>query len=234
MANQLDLEEQEQLDQLKHFWKQYGNLISWLLIAVLASFAAWNGYQYWQRSQATQAAAMFDELERISAQGDVALLVRAFTDMKDKYPGTTFAQQGGLLAAKVLHEGGKPDAAQAALAWVADSASDDAYRAIAKLRLAAVLAEKKSYDEALAQLAGTFPPEFLGLVADRRGDVFSLQGKTVEARAEYGRAYQAMDERLEYRRLVEIKLNALGTDPRALAAGDGTPTGAASVAGASK
>jgi hypothetical protein len=29
MAKHLDLEEQEQLDQLKHFWKQYGNLITW-------------------------------------------------------------------------------------------------------------------------------------------------------------------------------------------------------------
>jgi predicted negative regulator of RcsB-dependent stress response len=29
MATHLDLEEQEQLDQLKSFWKQYGNLITW-------------------------------------------------------------------------------------------------------------------------------------------------------------------------------------------------------------
>jgi len=50
MAQHLDLEEQEQLDELKHFWKQYGNLITWALIAVLSAFAAWNGYQYWQRS----------------------------------------------------------------------------------------------------------------------------------------------------------------------------------------
>ena len=39
MANNLDLEEQEQLDQLKHFWKQYGNLIAWALILVLGVFA---------------------------------------------------------------------------------------------------------------------------------------------------------------------------------------------------
>ena len=44
MASHLDLEEQEQLDQLKAFWKQYGNLVSWLLIAVLGAYAAWNGW----------------------------------------------------------------------------------------------------------------------------------------------------------------------------------------------
>ena len=54
MANHLDLEEQEQLDQFKHFWKQYGNAITWVLIAVLGSFAAWNGYQWWNKRQAEQ------------------------------------------------------------------------------------------------------------------------------------------------------------------------------------
>ena len=60
MANHLDLEEQEQLDQLKHFWKQYGNPITWGLIVVLAAFTGWNVYQYWQRNQASQASAMYD------------------------------------------------------------------------------------------------------------------------------------------------------------------------------
>ena len=69
MATQhLDLEEQEQLDQLKHFWKQYGNLITWVLIAVLGAYAGWNGYQYWQRSQAAQASALYGEIERLAAR----------------------------------------------------------------------------------------------------------------------------------------------------------------------
>lgn len=83
MAKHLDLEEQEQLDELRHFWKTYGNLITWLLIAVLGTFAAWNGYQYWQRSRAVQAAALFDEVERAASAGDLSRLERAFGDMKD-------------------------------------------------------------------------------------------------------------------------------------------------------
>jgi len=34
MATNLDLEEQEQLDQLKHFWAQWGNAISTVLAAL--------------------------------------------------------------------------------------------------------------------------------------------------------------------------------------------------------
>ncbi len=218
MANQLDLEEQEQLDQLKHYWKQYGNLITWALIAVLAAYAAWNGYQYWQRSQATQAAAMFDEVERLSKLGDISKVERAFGDMKDRYASTAYAQQSGLLVAKLYYEAGKVDAAKAALEWVATKAADDGYRAIARLRLAGILAEAKAFPGALSQLDGAFPTEFLPLVADRKGDIFALQGKSAEAKAEYEKAYKAFDERTEYRRLVELKLNALGADPRATAA----------------
>jgi len=218
MANQLDLEEQEQLDQLKHFWKQYGNLVTWVLIAVLGAYAGWNAYQYWQRNQAMQAAAMYDELERVSRQGDLAKVERAFGDMKERFGSTTYAQQSGLLVARLNFDGGKVDAAKAALAWVADKSSDEAYQAIANLRLAGILADAKSYPEAMARLDGSFPAEFVPLVADRKGDILALQGKTKEARTEYERAYKGLDERSEYRRLVEIKLNALGVDPRPAAA----------------
>ena len=237
MANQLDLEEQEQLDQIKHFWKQHGNLITWILIAVLAAFAGWNAYQLWQRNQSEQASAMYDELDRQSRQADLALVERAFADMKDRYPRTTYAWQGALLAAKVLSEGGKTDSANAALTWILGSSADDGYKAIARLRLAGLLAEGKFFDQALAQLGGDFPAQFQGLAADRRGDVLQLQGKTSEARAAFGQAYKLLDERVEYRRLVELKLNALGVDPRAATA-DGAATlaaaGGASASGATK
>jgi predicted negative regulator of RcsB-dependent stress response len=220
MANHLDLEEQEQLDQIKHFWKQYGNLITWALIVVLGAFAAWNSYQFWQRRQAAQAAAMYDEVDRIARSGDIAKLDRALGDMKDKFASTTYAQQAGLLAAKVYFEAGKVDAAKSALAWVADASTDEGYQAIARLRLAGVLAESKSFDEALKQLSLAFPADFAGLVSDRRGDIFLLQNKKAEAKAEYEKAYQSFDERSDYRRLVEVKLNALGADPRTRAAVD--------------
>lgn len=215
MANHLDLEEQEQLDQLKHFWKQYGNLITWSLIAVLGAFASWNFYQYYQRSQATQAAAMYDEVERVVKSADTAKTDRVFADMKDRFAATTYAQQAGLLVAKQYHNAGNVDAAKAALVWVADKSSDPGYQAIAKLRLAGLLTESKAFDEALAQLSGSFPANFEALVADRKGDVLALQGKKKEALAEYEKAYRSFDERTEYRRLVEVKLNALGVDAQA-------------------
>jgi predicted negative regulator of RcsB-dependent stress response len=215
MATHLDLEEQEQLDQLKAFWKQYGNLITWTLIAALGAFAAWNGWNWWQRDQSGKASAMYDELEKAARVGDAAKAAGVFADMKERFPRTTFTQQGALLAAKVQFEKGQPDAAGATLAWVSENATEDEYKSAARLRLAGLLLDQKKYDEALKTLDDASAKEFEALVADRRGDVLLAQGKTDEAKAAYNKAWQAMEPTVEYRRLIEAKLTALGAAPQA-------------------
>ena len=213
MAQHLDLEEQEQLAELKHFWKQYGNLITWVLIVVFGSVAAFNGYQYWQTKQASQASIMYDEVERAVQAADIGRIDRSLADMKDRFGGTAYAEQAGLLAAKAYYDKGNVDAAKAALTWVSDKGKDEGYQAIAKLRLSGILLETKAYDDALKLLSSSFSKDFVPLASDRRGDVLLLQGKKAEAKAEYEKAYKGLDERAEYRRLIEVKLNALGVDP---------------------
>jgi predicted negative regulator of RcsB-dependent stress response len=216
MARHLDLEEQEQLDELKHFWNQWGNLITWVLIAVLGSFAAWNGWQYWQRHQAVQASALYDEVERAAAGGDTARLQQAVKDIEDKFGRTSYAPQAALLAARVLADKGQLDAARAALQWAAGEAADDGYKAVARLRLAGLLVDAKAYDEALKQLSAGMPREFEPLAADRRGDIYNLQGKRDQAKAEYTKAWQGLAAGNDYRALVEVKLTSLGVDVQTL------------------
>jgi predicted negative regulator of RcsB-dependent stress response len=215
MATHLDLEEQEQLDQLKAFWKQYGNLLTWVLIALLGAYAAWNGWNYWQRDQAIKAGAMFDELEAAAQSGDADRAARVFADMRSRYPNTAFTQQGGLLAAKAQFDKGQLEPARGTLTWVAENASEDAYKTVAHLRLAGILLDEKHYDEALKQLDGPAAGEFRALVADRRGDILLAHGKKDEAIAAYRAAWTAMDPKVDYRRLIEAKLNSLGVDPSA-------------------
>lgn len=225
MAKHLDLEEQEQLAELKHFWNRYGNLITWVLIVVFGAIAAWNGWQYWQRTQSTQASALFDEVDRAAQAQDLPRVERAFSDIRERFASTAYAQQAGLVAARAMVDKGNPDGAKAALTWVADKAPDDGYRAIARLRLAGVLVDAKAYDEAAKVLSGSMPSEFEALASDRRGDIFMLQGKKAEAKAEYLKAYQAIGDRTEYRRLLEAKLNAMGVDPKPAGAPAGSQAG---------
>ncbi|MEY4490258.1 MAG: hypothetical protein RLY41_64 [Pseudomonadota bacterium] len=213
MASHLDLEEQEQLDELKHFWKRWGDLITWLLIVVLGGYAAWMGWQSYQVKQAAQSAVLYDTVERAALSNDIALLDRSVGDIKDKFASTTYAQQAALLAARVYQDKNRASDAKTQLAWVIDKASDEGYQALARLRLAALLIEEKAYDEARKQLTAKTPEAFAPLMADRLGDLAMLQSQPAEAVQQYKNAWKGLEPSAEYRRLVAVKLAALGADP---------------------
>lgn len=215
MATQLDLEEQEQLDQLKAFWKKFGTPITWLLILALAAFAGHNFWEKRKQEQAIKSGVLYDELDRAAGAGDVDKVGRVFADMKDKFATTAFTQQAALLAAKVQLDKGKADAAVGTLTWAAEHAAEPEYRTMARLRLAGILLDQKKPDDALKQLAAADSPSFAALVADRRGDVLASQGKVDEAKAAYLTAWKGLEGRLEYRRMVEAKLVVLGAPPEA-------------------
>jgi predicted negative regulator of RcsB-dependent stress response len=217
MAAHLNLEDQEQLDKIKHFWAQYGNIITWVLIAVFGSMAAWNGWNYWQRSQGSKAAAMYEELQRATISGDAANIERAFTSMKDGYGSTTYAAQAAMLAGKALYEAKKPDAARAALTWAMNDAAEPAYQGLARLRLAGMEFDAKAYDQAFKLLDTAMPKALEPLAQDRKADILLAQGKADEAKAMYQQAWKGMGERVEYRQLIEVKLAALGVDVSSLA-----------------
>jgi predicted negative regulator of RcsB-dependent stress response len=224
MATHLDLEEQEQLDQLKAFWKRWGNVTMLVLIAVLGAFAAWNGWQWYQREQAVKASNMYEELELAATSNDADRAALVFNDLKTRYPRTAYTQQAGLLAAKVQFGKGQLDAANTTLTWVAESAFETDYRILARLRLAGILLEQKKLDEAAKQLDEAekgASPEFVALVSDRRGDVLLAQNKPELAVAAYRKAWDLMDTKLEYRRLIDAKLTALAAPPEAPKAASG-------------
>jgi predicted negative regulator of RcsB-dependent stress response len=219
MATQhLDLDEQEQLDQLKDFWKKWGNLLTWVVIVSLGAYAAWMGYQSWENRRATQASSLYEEFEKAVQAEDATIVGRALADLSDNYESTTYTQQARLMAAKFYYDKGNLDGAKAALQSLVEKASDEGYQALGRLRLAGVLADQKNYDAALATLAASLPKEFEALAMDRRADIFALQGKPEQARAEYLKAYSAAEEAAPFRRLVEIKMRALGAEPPPAAA----------------
>lgn len=212
MATHLDLEEQEQLDQLKHFWNKWGTLITTVLVIVLGGFAAWNGYQYWQNRQGQQASALGSAVEAAVNSGDKARIDQAFGDLRSSYGGTLQAAHAGLLVAKAASDKGQVDDAKAALTWVADNASDEGLKATARIRLAAVLLSSQSYDEALKQLDAKMPTEFDAVVADHQGDIYLAKGDKAKAIEAYRTAYQKTTPGVEYRNVISVKLNALGED----------------------
>lgn len=208
-----DHEEQEQLDTFKAWWAQYGNLTTWVLIAVLLAFSGWSGWKYYQRDQSAKAALLYEEIVKAVDAKDAAKVARAAADIKEKFNRTAYAQMGSLSAAKLAFDMNDLKSAKAHLQWVADNGRSEEFKAIAKLRLAGVLLDEKLFDEGLKTLEGNFPEQFAALVADRRGDLLVAQNKTDLAREAYKAALDKTEIKNPARQLIQIKLDALGAAP---------------------
>jgi predicted negative regulator of RcsB-dependent stress response len=208
-----DLEEQEQIDSFKAWWKQYGNLLTWVLIVALTAYASWTGWNYYQRSQSAQASQLYDELQKAVVAKDNAKVQRAAADMQDKFGRSAYAQMSALAAAKAAFDANDLKTAKAQLQWVSDKGRDDEYKAIARIRLAGILLDEKAYDEGLKLLATDMPAQFAGLVADRKGDILVAQNKLEEARAAYQTALEKTEQKSPGRQLIQLKLDAIGGAP---------------------
>lgn len=213
-----DHAEQEQLASLKSWWGQYGNLVTWVLIAALGAYAAWTGWNYYQRNQSAQAAHLYEELEKAASEQDKEKVQRAAADMQSKFTRTAYAQMSALVAAKSAFDASDFQTAKTQLQWVIDNGRTDEYKVIAKVRLAGILLDEKAYEEGLKVLAGDFPAQFVGLVEDRKGDILVAQNKLEEARTAYQAAIDKTDPRNPGRQLMQIKLDAIGGEPAAKAA----------------
>lgn len=204
-----DHQEQEQLDSFKAFWSQYGNIIIWVLILALGSYAGWNYWKTHQRNQSVEASALYDELQASLLANDNAKVQRVAGDIRAKYESSAYATMAALAAAKTAFEANDLKTAKTQLQWAAEHGNDE-YKSIANLRLAGVLLDEKAFDEALKVLNGKFLPQFTSEVNDRKGDVLVAQNKLNEARAAYVAAIAAMDPNAPGRQLVQIKLEAIG------------------------
>lgn len=214
-----DLEEQEQLDELKTWWKLHGNLITNLLLGVALVAAGWQGWNWWKRSQTAEASAVFSALQAAAVQRDVKRVRELSGNLIDKFSITEYAGMGALLAARVQAETGDPRNARAQLTWAADNAKDAGLRDLARLRLATLMLDEKAFDDALKQLATDPGEQFGPRFAEMRGDVLAAQGKVAEARTAYDAALAKYDalvkvddsrRRPGYRDILEVKRDTLG------------------------
>lgn len=217
-----DLEEQEQLEELKTWWKQYGNQLTTAITVVALAVAAWQGWNWWQRNQAAQASAVYIGLEQAIGMQDAKKARERAGELIEKYPGTAYAALGALLSARAQVEFGDAKTAHTQLQWVIDQGKDEVVRDLARLRLATLLLDEKSYDAALKQLAAAPQAALAARFAELKGDVLAAQGKKADAAASYTAALDAVDKAAKsegnhansphaaYRDMLQTKLDSLG------------------------
>ncbi|PHV12996.1 YfgM family protein [Chitinimonas sp. BJB300] len=205
-----DLQEQEQIAEIKAWWTQWGKLLITVAVALLVAYvgqAAWKAYQQSQGEAATTA---YGTVEKAFQAKDAAKTRAAADTMAKQQPGHALTSRAMLLAAKAAHDGKDLDKARTALEWVVAHGNEDGVVDVARLRLAAVLLDQKQFDAALKTLDKPKSDTFAGQFSDARGDVFAVKGDFPAARKAYELARSQLEKDSPARELIEVKLSSLG------------------------
>ncbi len=209
----LDLEEQEQLAQVKAWWQRYGNHLLTALTLVFLTIAGYNGWGYYQRTQAVAAAQVFEGLQKLAAGGDAKKVAEASKALADQHPRTVFAALGNLIAARISFEANELAGARTQLQWVIDNGRDEDLKHLARVRQAGIMLDMKEYEPALKLLETVRPAQFEALYADRRGDVLYAMGKVPEARTAWEAALAKAGAANTLKAALEFKLDMVGAVP---------------------
>ncbi len=220
-----DLEEQEQIAEIKAWWQQHGNLLAGIVTAASIAVVGWQGWNWYQRNQAAEASLIYGVMQKAVLDNDPQRIKTASGELLEKFPGTAYAPLAALMAAKATFAAGDAKTARLQLLWVVEHGKDELHD-LARLRLASLLLDDQAYDEALKQLEATPSAGFAVRFQDTRGDILGAQGKTAEARLAYQAALARLDEadpigkgkntlqdrqaNAAYRESLQQKLDALG------------------------
>ena len=198
--------EEQQVEELKKWWKENGSSIITgviLGLAILFGVRAWFG---WQENIAQQASALYTVMLKAEEQGDAGAASHNAGILLADFSGTPYATIAAMLLAKYRIEDNELEAARTQLEWVLDNGSGVELVDIARLRLARLLISLEDHDAALALLdeveSGNGQD---GLVSEVRGDVYSVRGETRQAADAYQEALTLMKPEYPGRHLVQLK-----------------------------
>jgi predicted negative regulator of RcsB-dependent stress response len=212
------LSEEEQLEVLKRWWKDYGKTV---VIAVLVAVVGYFGFTTWQdqkRQKAENASATYEQLLKLVnvepgkaiSDADKATVTHLADQLKDANSKSMYAHSAAFFLAKLAVEDNKLDDAVSELKWVLSAKPDAATEQLARLRLARVLTAQKAYDEALAQLSPEPAAAFVADYAEARGDILKLQGDLDAARTSFEKALNSIDPQQQERyMLLQMKVDDL-------------------------
>lgn len=209
------LTEEEQLENLKHWWKSYGTTVVVALVVGLGGFVAWHQYRNHLENKASEASVVYEkfatavtELEGEPNAEQIAKTRQLAQDVIAQDDTGLYADFAELYLASQAVQQKDYAAAKASLDKVIKRESNDSMRDLARLRLARVHAAAGEIDQALALLSLPVLPAYTAAYAEAKGDVLLEQQRHAEARTAYEAALQALGTNQPQRRgLVQLKLD---------------------------
>ena len=200
------IEEEQEINQLKDWWKENGKTI---IVAFILGVGGMFGWRYWQAHQAeqiAQASAQYDALIYSAQQDEQAKKanIEQFVQANSK---TAYAVFALLDEAKKATEKQDFTAAEANLNQALTQSQDEVLTSIVALRLSAVQFQLGQLDNALTTLNQVKGESFNARKAILTGDIQIAKGDKVAAKNSFEQAQQSGSQ-LE-QQMAKMKLNNL-------------------------
>ena len=205
-----DLQEQEQLDQLKTFWERGGKWLVVLIGVLVIGYLGYVGYNYHQKQQVEEAGALFGQFNKALEQQDMNKAKSLTSELESKYAKSPYASRAALISARVAYDKNDLKTAKDKLLWVSANSPEVEVQGLARLRFAAILLDEKQYAAALTELDKAHDAGLDVQYAELKGDVLQAKGDVKAARASYTLALNKMAKDAPDRQILDIKLAALG------------------------
>ncbi len=198
--------DEEQVEELKKWWKENGRSVIAGLILGIGIIFAWQGWQQYRASQAAQASATYRQLSQAARAGHAEAAETLYQRLRDDFSSTPYAAFGALDMARLKVDQNQLAEARVFLDRARDDAPDKGFAQVARIRLARVLLDLK--DLALAEriISEPTPPAFAAELAVLRGDLALAKGDREAARAAY---QEALEGKVANPAYVRMKLNDL-------------------------
>lgn len=180
--------EEEQVEQLKKWWRKYGNIALTILLAVVIAIQGYRWYQEHLLSVKTDASIAFNSLMDAVSKEDTKSSQAKANYIKEQYPTTVYATSAALVLAKQAIDAEKYVDAEKELQWVIAKTESSSFKQLAKLRLARVYAYQKNYQQALTLLDPIEEQLFAPLVYETKGDIYYAEGMKDKAAEQYQQA----------------------------------------------
>ena len=200
------IEEEQEINQLKNWWKENGKTI---IAAFILGVGGMFGWRYWQAHQAeqiAQASAQYDALIYSAQQNEQAKKanIEQFVQANSK---TAYAVFALLDEAKKATEKQDFAAAEANLNQALTQSQDEVLTSIVALRLSAVQFQLGQLDNALTTLNQVKGESFNARKAILTGDIQIAKGDKVAAKNSFEQVQQSGSQ-LE-QQMAKMKLNNL-------------------------
>ena len=203
------LEEQQELDDFKYFWKNWGRWLFALLIAAALGYLGYIIYKDHKISQNREAAEVLAQMvDKAQSKADSKQINADLLKLQQDYPDTVPAAQATMMVAATEFDAGRYDTAVGHLNWVLSNQKAPLIQALAAQRLAVVLLQQKKYDAAITVLNTKVEADFEPLLLEAKGDVYAAQNKTKEAAQSYQQALEKLPKDAIERELLQMKLDS--------------------------